>query len=129
MLEVLHTRRLDVVRGAWTSSTSSSEAPEQVAERLGELFNLVHDPATLSVAWSRVAGNTRARSAGVDGRRAADVEDAGVQAFLDDLRESVKAGTFRPMPIRERMIPKPVVMGRCAGWAFRTSPTGWCRRR
>jgi RNA-directed DNA polymerase len=89
------------------------EAPEQVAEHPEELFNLVHDAATLSVAWSRVVGNTRARSAGVDGRRAADVKDAGVQAFLeDDLRESVKAGTFRPMPIGERMIPKPGGDGR-----------------
>ena len=76
--------------------------------RFGDLFNLVHDPATLKVAWDRVAGNTGARSAGVDGRTAADVEhDLGVQEFLDDLRSAVKAGTFRPMPVRERMIPKP----------------------
>ena len=59
------------------------------------------------VAWSRVAGNTGARSAGVDGLRATDVADAGVQVFLDGLRESVKAGAFRPMPVRQRMIPKP----------------------
>jgi RNA-directed DNA polymerase len=75
--------------------------------RFDDLFNLVHDPATLIVAWQRVAGNTGARSAGVDGRRAVDVEDAGVQGFLDDLRHAVKAGTFRPMPVRERTIPKP----------------------
>src|SRR5215207_11021211 len=75
--------------------------------RFDDLFNLVHDPATLFVAWQRVAGNTGARSAGVDGRRALDVKDAGVQEFLDDLRGAVKAGTFRPMPVRERMIPKP----------------------
>ena len=54
--------------------------------RFDDLFNLVHDPSTLIVAWQRVAGNTGARSAGVDGRRAVDVEDAGVQEFLDDLR-------------------------------------------
>jgi RNA-directed DNA polymerase len=75
--------------------------------RFDDLFNLVHDPATLKVAWQRVAGNTGARSAGVDGRRAADLDDAGVQDLLDDLRAALKAGTFRPMPVRERMIPKP----------------------
>jgi RNA-directed DNA polymerase len=75
--------------------------------RFDDLFNLVHDPATLIVAWQRVAGNTGARSPGVDGRAVADVEDAGVQEFLDDLRAQVKAGAFRPMPVRERMIPKP----------------------
>jgi RNA-directed DNA polymerase len=37
--------------------------------RFDDLFNLVHDPATLIVAWQRVAGNTGARSPGVDGRR------------------------------------------------------------
>ena len=27
--------------------------------------------------------------------------------FLDDLRAQLKAGTFRPLPVRERKIPKP----------------------
>jgi len=31
----------------------------------------------------------------------------GVPGFLDDLRASLKAGTFRPLPVRERVIPKP----------------------
>src|SRR6058998_2436665 len=75
--------------------------------RFDDLFNLVHDPATLATAWQRVAGNTGARSPDVDGRTALDVEDTGVQVFLDDLRAQVKAGTFRPMPVRERTIPKP----------------------
>ena len=97
--------------------------------RFDDLFNLVHDPATLWVAWQRVAGNTGARSAGVDGRTALDVQDAGVQGFLDDLRGAAKAGTFRPMPVRERMIPpNRAAAGRCAGWASRPSRTGWCKR-
>jgi RNA-directed DNA polymerase len=75
--------------------------------RFDDLFNLVYDPGTLKVAWARVAGNTGARSAGVDGRRAIDFQDVGVQGFLDDLGRTVKAGEFRPMPVRERMIPKP----------------------
>ncbi len=82
-------------------------ATAEPGRRFDDLFNLVHDPATLIVAWQRVAGNTGARSAGVDGRRATDVEDVGVQAFLDDLRAQLRAGMFRPMPVRERMIPKP----------------------
>ncbi len=35
--------------------------------RFDDLFNLVHDPATLLVAFERVAGNTGARTPGVDG--------------------------------------------------------------
>jgi RNA-directed DNA polymerase len=73
-----------------------------------DLFNLVHDPATLIVAFARVAGNRGANTAGVDGVTVFDVEQRlGVPGFLDDLRSSVKDGSFRPLPVRERMIPKP----------------------
>src|SRR3954468_22035118 len=76
--------------------------------RFDDLFNFVHDPATLIVAFDRVAGNTGARSPGVDGLTVADVEDRiGVPGFLDDLRAQLKTGTFRPLPVRERKIPKP----------------------
>jgi RNA-directed DNA polymerase len=76
--------------------------------RFDDLFNFVHDPATLIVAFDRVAGNTGARTAGVDGLTVSDVEEqAGVPGFLDDLRARLKQGTFRPLPVRERKIPKP----------------------
>lgn len=76
--------------------------------RFDDLFNLVHDPATLIVAFDRVAGNTGARTAGIDGITVADVdEQIGRPGFLDDLRVQLKTGTFRPLPVRERKIPKP----------------------
>jgi RNA-directed DNA polymerase len=31
----------------------------------------------------------------------------GVEVFLDGLRVELKARSFRPLPVRERMIPKP----------------------
>jgi RNA-directed DNA polymerase len=44
----------------------------------------------------------------VDGLTVAWVEEfVGVPGFLDGLRSAVKAGTFRPLPVRERKIPKP----------------------
>ena len=76
--------------------------------RFDDLFNLIHDPATLMVAFDRVAGNQGARTAGVDGLTAADVEqDIGALEFLDGLGSDVKSGEFRPLPVRERKIPKP----------------------
>ena len=76
--------------------------------RFDDLFNFVHDPATLIVAFDRVAGNTGSRTAGVDGLTVAHVEEQiGVPGFLDDLRAQLKRGTFRPLPVRERKIPKP----------------------
>jgi len=75
--------------------------------RFDDLFNLVADPAFLLVAWMRVRGNKGARTAGVDGRTVASIElGAGVEALLDELRVSLKDRSFRPLPVRERMIPK-----------------------
>ncbi|WP_438817370.1 hypothetical protein [Streptomyces actuosus] len=69
---------------------------------------VLHDPATLMVAFDRVAGNRGSRTAGVDGLTVADVESApGVPGFLDALRADLKSGSFRPLPVRERKIPKP----------------------
>jgi RNA-directed DNA polymerase len=76
--------------------------------RFDDLFNLVHDPATLIVAFDRVAGNRGANTPGVDGLRVTDVEQrTGIPGFLDDLRAQLRAGTFGPLPVRERKIPKP----------------------
>ncbi|MEV4183762.1 group II intron reverse transcriptase/maturase [Streptosporangium canum] len=75
--------------------------------RFDDLFNLVHDPATLLMAFERVAGNTGSRTPGVDGLTVADVEHhIGVPGFLDELRTQLKSGAFRPLPVRERLIPK-----------------------
>jgi RNA-directed DNA polymerase len=83
-------------------------AAAESGRRFDDLFNLVYDPATLIVAFDRVAGNLGARTAGVDGLTVADVERCiGVLGFLDDLRAQLKEGTFRPLPVRERKIPKP----------------------
>ncbi len=81
-------------------------AREDRHRRFDDLFNLVADPAFLLVAWDRVRGNKGARTAGVDGETASIVEAVRVEEFLDELRSSVKDRSFRPLPVRERMIPK-----------------------
>ena len=75
-------------------------------QRFGDLFNLVCDPATLLVAWERVKRNRGSRTAGVDGQTRRDVEQMGVEGVLDKLRQELKGGTYRPLPARERLIPK-----------------------
>ena len=76
--------------------------------RFDDLFNLVHDPATLIVAFDRVAGNHGANTPGVDGLTVARIEQrVGAGGFLDEMRTALKQGTFRPLPVRERKIPKP----------------------
>jgi len=77
------------------------------AKRFDDLFNLVHDRATLLVAWDRVRSNRGSRTAGVDGKTRSHVEHGpGVSRFLSDLKSVLKAGTYRPLPVRERAIPK-----------------------
>ncbi|MBJ7599660.1 MAG: group II intron reverse transcriptase/maturase, partial [Candidatus Dormibacteraeota bacterium] len=81
----------------------ASAEPER---RFGDLFNLVCDRATLVVAWEQVASNRGARTAGVDAETRHAVERRGVLPFLEDLRSSLKDGSFRPLPVREATIPK-----------------------
>ena len=70
------------------------------------MFNLVCDRATMVVAWHRVAGNRGAMTAGVDAVTRSQVEDDGVLPFLEDLRSSLRDGTFTALPVRQVMIPK-----------------------
>ena len=74
--------------------------------RFGDLFNLVCDRATLVVAWERVAGNRGARTAGIDAVTRQHVERRGVVPFLEELRSSLRDGTFAPLPVRQAAIPK-----------------------
>ena len=76
--------------------------------RFDDLYNLVADPAFLLVAWDRVRHNKGAKTAGVDGESAYYVEAVrGVEVFLGELRTQLKDRSFTPVPVRERMIPKP----------------------
>src|SRR5258708_3746072 len=81
-------------------------ASDDAERRFHDLWNLVCDPATLVVAWSRVSRNRGSRTAGVDAATRRHVEARGVERFLTELREELRTGTFRPLPVRERMIPK-----------------------
>jgi RNA-directed DNA polymerase len=77
------------------------------SRRFGDLFNLVYDPAFLVHAWERVSANRGARTPGVDKATVAGIETwTGVGVFLGQIRESLKSGEFRPVEVRQVMIPK-----------------------
>ena len=83
-------------------------ANEDPDRRFGDLYNFVCDPAVLVVAWRRVSGNTGSATAGVDGQTARYIKTADRErSFLEGLRADLKARTFEPLPVRERLIPKP----------------------
>jgi RNA-directed DNA polymerase len=82
-------------------------AIEDSDRRFGDLFNLVCDPAFLVTAWQRVSANKGARTAGIDKATAAQIETwIGVGAFLNQIRDSLKTGEFRPDEVRQVMVPK-----------------------
>src|SRR6266571_8398462 len=82
-------------------------AGEDPSRRFSDLFNLVYDPAFLVAAWERVSTNKGAKTAGIDKVTAARVETViGVGAFLSQIRDSLKSGGFRPVEVRQVMIPK-----------------------
>jgi RNA-directed DNA polymerase len=96
----LRVQKIQAKLHSWASGDSH--------RRFADLFNLVYDPAFLVVAWHRVRGNRGARSAGVDGQTAFYIEvKRGVESFLAEIRDDLKARRFQPLPVRERMIPKP----------------------
>jgi RNA-directed DNA polymerase len=83
-------------------------ATDDPDRRFADLFNLVCDPAVLLVAWRRVRGNKGARTAGVDGQTVYYIQQRrGEESFLAELRADLKARRFGPLPVRERLIPKP----------------------
>jgi len=81
-------------------------ATDDPDRRFDDLYNLVADPAFLVVAWGRVRGNRGGRSAGVDGVTPRSIV-FGQEALLAGLREDLKDRRFQPLPVRERIIPKP----------------------
>jgi RNA-directed DNA polymerase len=66
-----------------------------------------YDPAFLVAAWERVSTNKGAKTAGIDKATAAMIETwVGVETFLEQIRNSLKSGEFRPVEVRQVMIPK-----------------------
>ena len=78
--------------------------------RIGErrfhaLYDKVARSDVLWTAWGEVRANRGAP--GVDGITIEDVVRSGVRDFLEGLAEPLRAGTYRPKPLRRAYIPKP----------------------
>jgi group II intron reverse transcriptase/maturase len=73
--------------------------------RFHALFDKVARSDVLLRAWGEVRANRGA--AGVDGVSIDDVVRLGVGDFLDELAARLRAGRYRPRPLRRVRIPKP----------------------
>lgn len=79
-------------------------AKQQPGRRFHALLDRIYRRDVLWEAWRRVKRNRGA--AGIDAMTLAAVEQAGVEGFLDDLGAQLRAGTYRPVAVRRRYIPK-----------------------
>ena len=85
-------------------------AKQQPQRRFHALFDKVARGDILFRAWDEVRANRGAP--GADGVTIEQVEASGVASFLQDLAAALRAGTYRPAPLRRVHIPKPGQPGR-----------------
>lgn len=79
-------------------------AKRSKTRRFHALYDRIHRDDVLWEAWERVRSNKGA--AGMDGQSIRSIEESGVAVFLADIQADLKAGTYRPRPVKRRYIPK-----------------------
>ena len=88
----------DLQRSLYACAKRSSD------RRFYALFDRVCRSDVLREAWKRVKGNRGA--AGVDKQTLAEIEAYGVERMLGELRSALRAGSYRPAPVRRVRIAK-----------------------
>src|SRR5579859_1438119 len=89
----------ELQRTLWACAKRSPE------RRFHALYDRIHRSDVLWEAWKRVRKNRGA--AGVDRVTLAAVEEYGVERMLGELQCALRAGSYRPVPVRRVAIDKP----------------------
>jgi RNA-directed DNA polymerase len=79
-------------------------AKQSRTRRFHALYDRIYRSDVLGEAWKRVRSNKGA--AGVDEITLRSIEERGVMEFLEGIQADLKAGRYRPQPVKRRWIPK-----------------------
>ena len=89
----------ELQRGLYLAAKRSRE------RRFHALYDRIFRPDVLWRAWEEVRRN--GGSAGIDGVTIEEVEREGVEEFLSQIEQDLKAKAYRPRPVKRVYIPKP----------------------
>lgn len=79
-------------------------AKRSKTRRFHALYDRIYRSDVLWEAWRRVRSNGGA--AGVDAETIRAIEQSGVERFLAEIQAALRAGQYRPSPVKRRYIPK-----------------------
>ena len=79
-------------------------AKHNATRRFHVLYDKVHRKDVLERSWKLVKANRGA--AGVDGQTIREIEESGKEAFLIQIQQELREGSYRPQPAQRVYIPK-----------------------
>ena len=84
----------------------SQKATKEPEHQFENLYGLLCNEVWLRVAATETLGNKGSRTAGIDGITKSNFL-GNFDGYIEELRKTLKAKTFEPMPVKRVYIPKP----------------------